>query len=103
MKSMIREIIDTDKASRLEVERAEERRRQLDRELAEQRESFEEKCREEAKAKIEMARQQLNRGLEENRRIITAETSEKIEAMQKHYDSNHAEWEDSIFRSITED
>lgn len=102
MKNMIKEIVATDKASRLEVDKALERRELLEKEIAEQKQSFEEKCREEAKAKIETAKQQLNKGLEDNIKTISDNTAIKRDAMLKQFDDNHSEWEQSIFNSITE-
>ena len=102
MKEMIKEIVATDKASRLEVEKALERREQLEAELAEQREAFEQKCSEEAKIKIEKAAEQLNSGLEANRQQINSATLEKSDILKEQFEKMHKEWEDRIFGNIIE-
>ncbi len=101
MKDMIKEIVAVDKAARLEVEKAAERRDMLQKEIDEQTKSFEAKCAEEAKAKIEMAKQQLEKGLEENTKRINARMLEKREALNAEYEKNHADWENTILKNIT--
>ena len=100
MKNMIKEIVETDKAARLDVERAQERHDMLQKELDEQTKTFEAKCAEEADAKINMARQQLEKGYEEALGRIEAQTLEKREQLQGEFERSHAVWEDTIYKNI---
>lgn len=98
MDNMIKEIVATDKAARLELQRARERCEALSGELEEQTRIFEQKCSEEAKAKIEKAIAQLESGLEANKKRIAEETMKKREDLSRNFDQNHEEWEKGIFR-----
>ncbi|MDO4847560.1 MAG: hypothetical protein Q3968_05470 [Clostridiaceae bacterium] len=100
MKDLIKEIVAADKASRLEIQRAEERRDALAGELDEQTRAFDKKCADEAKAKIEMACAQLESGLEEYKTRITGETAKKSEALKAEFNEKHAEWEKAILGRI---
>lgn len=101
MENMLREIVETDKASRLDVQKAVLRREELTNELAEAKEKIDSEYKRKAEEKIEKLKKSAEKEVAEIKEKIKLETDEKNKALTKNYEENHTEWENSVFNAVT--
>lgn len=101
MENMLREIVETDKASRLDVQKAMLRREQLTRELAEIKEQIDSEYKQKAEKRIENARRSAQKETAEIKEKIRLETDEKSRALSRVYEENREEWENAVFNAVT--
>lgn len=100
MNNMIKEILETDRAARLEVEQAAKRREELAEELNCEKEAYDDKYRNEAHQKIEGTRKRSKEQLAKAQEKLAAETLRKKEELQRNFDENHKKWEKEILKNI---
>ncbi len=97
---MLREIVETDKASRLDVQKAVHRREKLTNELAEAKEKTDAEYKRKAEEKVERLKKSAEKEVAEIKEKIELETDEKSKALIKSYEENHTEWEKSVFNAV---
>ena len=100
MKKLIQEIVNTDKASRLDVEKAAARREQLNDEINEQRAAFDEKCNQKAQKKIAAAREQSEKELNEAKAQMEKSLEEKTRLLNEMYSEKHEAWKEEIVKRV---
>ena len=100
MKKLIQEIVNTDKASRLDVEKAVARREQLNDEINEQKAAFDEKCNKKAQKKITEAREQSERETEAAKADLEKSLEKKTDLLNEIYAQKHEAWEKEIFERV---
>lgn len=99
---MIKLIVETDKASRNEVDKALKRREDLTAQLALAEKQIDLKYKNDADSKITKERiiaQKETDNFKERLRIIEKSKADKL---RLRYEENHKSWEKEIFRNITE-
>ena len=98
MENTLRRIVDADRASRLSVEKARERRENLSEELSRRKkdaahkknaEDAVKKAREKAELKVNRASLELD-----------GQTKQKSDALKKIYDENHNMWVENIVKAV---
>lgn len=101
MENMLKVIVETDKASRLDVQKAVLRREELTNELAKTKEKIDSEYKRKAEEKVENLKKSAEKEVAEIKEKIKLETYEKSKALTKNYEENHEEWENSIFNAVT--
>ena len=101
MDKMIKEIVETDKASRLDVEKAMERREKLTAQLAENKKATDEQYSKDADSKISAARQEAKNELEKIKADIKETTDARAKVLESTYDEKHSSWEKTIVSAVT--
>ena len=95
MENTLRRIVDADRASRLSVEKARERRENLSEELSRRKKEIKnaedavKKAREKAELKVNRASLELD-----------GQTKQKSDALKKIYDENHNMWVENIVKAV---
>ena len=100
MENTLRVIVDTDKASRLDVEKAKERRENLTAELSERKKEIDEKHRENAENAIARTRANTEMSVKRAALELEEKTKQKADIIQKKYDSGHSAWTAEIVRKV---
>lgn len=102
MEKLLKEIVETDKASRLDVEKAKQRREALTQELAETKKQIEAEYKLKSDSATKNAKQAADAEIKKFKAQLQQETDLKISALTKAYDERHTEWEKAITSAVTE-
>lgn len=100
MADTLREIVNTDKSARMEVEKAKERRANLTAELALKKEEIDKQHDENAIHAVEKTRENAKKKIERLTNTIKEENSKKHSELLKKFDDNHETWEDAIYNAV---
>lgn len=100
MEEIIKLIVETDKASRVEVEKANNHREQVVEELLKAKEQIDAQYKKDADDKITKARVIAQKEADNFKEDLVSLEKKKIERLQRQYDENHEEWEKEIFSKI---
>lgn len=100
MENILRVIVDTDKASRLDVRKAEERRENLTAELAERKKEIDEKHKENVENAIAKTRTNTEVKVKREAFEIEARANEKGARLRKIYEENHIKWTGQIVQAV---
>lgn len=100
MDRIIQEIVNTDKALRLDVEKAKERRENLTAELAQKKIIIDNEHKHNAEETIGEARQNAEEEIAQTSLEIQKKIDEKKQQLNAIYEENHTKWETEIYNAI---
>lgn len=101
MENTLRLIVDADKASRLDVEKAKERRENLTDELGIRKQEIDQKHKEDAAKAIAKVRSNADIKVKRSADEIEKNAQMKIDGLKKIYDENHKDWVKDIVNAVT--
>lgn len=101
MENTLRLIVDADKASRLDVEKAKERRENLTAELSVRKTEIDKKHKEDAEKSVAKARSNADVTVKRAASEIEKDAQAKIGELKKIYDENHTQWVNDIVTAVT--
>lgn len=97
---LIKLIVETDKASRLDVEKALKRRESITAELNRKKEQIDALYKKEADDKITKARIIAEKEAENFKEDLTLREKRKADKLKAQYEENHTKWESDILKNI---
>ncbi|MEG2395591.1 MAG: hypothetical protein RSB11_01015 [Oscillospiraceae bacterium] len=100
MADTLRAIVDTDKAARIEVQKAKERRSDLTNELAKKKEEIDRQHEINAIKAVEKTKANVKKKIDSLAVKIEKDKEKKSKKLIEHYNENHTEWEDAIFKAV---
>lgn len=100
MADTLRAIVDTDKAARIEVQKAKERRSDLTNELAKKKEEIDRQHEINAIKAVEKTKENVKKKIDSLAVKIGEDKEKKSKELLEHYNKNHTEWEDAIFKAV---
>ena len=98
---MIKLIVETDKASRNDVERAMKLREDLTAELSSAEKQIDSQYKKEADSKITKERIIAKKETDNFKESLYASEKSKADKLRRRYEENHEAWEKEIFKNIT--
>lgn len=101
MENTLRLIVGADKAARLDVEKAKERRENLTEELGLRKKEIDKKHKEDAEKAVAKARGNADITLKRAACEIEKKAQIKIDELQKIYSENHSQWVNDIVNAVT--
>lgn len=101
MENTLKLIVSADKAARLDVQKAKERRENLTEELGIRKKEIDKKHKEDAEKAVVKARRNADIALKRASSEIEQKTQNKINELQKIYNENYSKWIDYIVNAVT--
>lgn len=98
---IIKLIVETDKASRLDVDKALKHREEVTQELTMRKAAIDAQYKKDADIKVTKARIAAQKETENFKEDLVSLEKRKAEKLQRQYDENHEAWEKTIFENIT--
>lgn len=100
MKRLIKEIVDTDRASRAEVDKAVKRREMLSDEINNKAEEIDAGLKAEADKTVEEARKSAQAEIDKIKTELHEYNIKKGNELNKNFDENHDKWEKEMLKEI---
>ena len=100
VENTLRRIVDADRASRLSVEKARERRENLSEELSRRKKEIDAAHKKNAEDAVKKAREKAELKVNRASLELDGQTKQKSDALKKIYDENHNMWVENIVKAV---